>query len=220
MTPNKILGLFGKNNLLLSGLIEIVITIIASSMILSITMEHQSFARCPNGYHISPSGVCEQVIQPSIELPRCPNGYHISPSGVCEQVIQPSNNSPYQNPSAPYQNPSAPYQNPSAPYQNPSAPYQNPSSPYQNPSAPYQNQTSPYLQQPFSQPQQQQQLGQLYNPSQVVACLNNVLAQSIIKAGTLNNNTRGITAGVNSTFMDNATKTLDNCIVPTTTMTR
>jgi hypothetical protein len=185
MTPNKILGLFGKNNLLLSGLIEIVITLIASSMILSITMEHQSFARCPNGYHISPSGVCEQVIQPSIELPRCPNGYHISPSGVCEQVIQPSNNSPYQNPSTPYQ-----------------------------------NQTSPYLQQPFSQPQQQQQLVQLYNPSQVVACLNNVLAQSIIKAGTLNNNTRGITAGVNSTFMDNATKTLDNCIVPTTTMTR
>jgi hypothetical protein len=199
MTPNKILGLFGKNNLLLSGLIEIVITIIASSMILSITMEHQSFARCPNGYHISPSGVCEQVIQPSIELPRCPNGYHISPSGVCEQVIQPSNNSPYQNPSTPYQNPSTPYQNPSTPYQ---------------------NQTSPYLQQPFSQPQQQQQLVQLYNPSQVVACLNNVLAQSIIKAGTLNNNTRGITAGVNSTFMDNATKTLDNCIVPTTTMTR
>jgi hypothetical protein len=37
---------------------------------------------------------------------------------------------------------------------------------------------------------------------------------------TLNNNTRGITAGVNSTFMYNATKTLDNCIVPTTTMTR
>ena len=84
----------------------------------------------------------------------------------------------------------------------------------------YQNQTSPYLQQPFSQPQQQQQLVQLYNPSQVVACLNNVLAQSILKAGILNNNTRGITAGVNSTFMDNATKTLDNCIVPTTTMTR
>ena len=133
MTPNKILGLFGKNNLLLSGLIEIVITIIASSMILSITMEHQSFARCPNGYHISPSGVCEQVIQPSIELPRCPNGYHISPSGVCEQVIQPSNNSPYQNPSSPS--------------------LKSPSSPYQNPSAPYQNQTSPYLQQPFSQPQ-------------------------------------------------------------------
>ena len=78
----------------------------------------------------------------------------------------------------------------------------------------------PSQQQPFSQPQQQQQLVQLYNPNQVVACLNNVLAQSIMKAATLNNNTRGITTGVNSTFMDNATKTLDNCIVPTTTMTR
>ena len=179
MTPNKILGLFGTNSLLLCALIGIVITIIASSILLSITMEqHQSFARCPNGYHISPSGVCEQVIQPSIELPRCPNGYHISPSGVCEQVTPSSNNSPYQ------------------------------------------NQTSTYLQQPLSQPQQQQQLVQLYNPNQVVACLNNVLAQSIIKAGTLNNNTPVTTAGVNSTFMDNATKTLDNCIVPTTTITR
>jgi hypothetical protein len=78
----------------------------------------------------------------------------------------------------------------------------------------------PPQQQPFSQPQQQQQLVQLYNPNQVVACLNNVLAQSILKAATLNNNTRGITTGVNSTFMDNATKTLDNCIVPTTTITR
>ena len=67
---------------------------------------------------------------------------------------------------------------------------------------------------------EQQQLIQLYNPNQVVACLNNVLAQSIIKAGTLNNNTPVTTAVVNSTFMDNATKTLDNCIVPTTTITR
>jgi hypothetical protein len=78
----------------------------------------------------------------------------------------------------------------------------------------------PPQQQPFSQPQQQQQLVQLYNPNQVVACLNNVLAQSIMKAATFDNNTRAITTGVNSTFMDNATKTLDNCIVPTTTMTR
>ena len=154
MTPNEILGVFSKNSLLLSGLIGIVITMITSSMILSITMErHQSFARCPNGYHISPSGVCEQV----------------TPS---------SNNSPYQNP------------------------------------------TSPYQQQPFSQPQQQQQLVELYNPDQAVACLNNVLTHSIIKAGTLHNNTRGITPGVIfSTFIDNATKTLDKCIVPTTTMT-
>jgi len=75
-------------------------------------------------------------------------------------------------------------------------------------------------QQPFSQPQQQQQLVQLYNPNQVVTCLNNVLVQSIIKAGTLHNNTRGIAPGVSSTFIDNATQTLDRCIMPTTTMTR
>jgi hypothetical protein len=77
---------------------------IASSMILSTTMErHQSFARCPNGYHISPSGVCEQVSQPSTELPRCPYGYNRSPSLVCEPVTPSSNNSPYQNPTSPYQ---------------------------------------------------------------------------------------------------------------------
>ncbi|PWU81273.1 MAG: hypothetical protein DLM72_07770 [Candidatus Nitrosopolaris wilkensis] len=180
MTPNKILSLFGKNNLLFSGIVGILITMIASSLLLSITMErHQSSARCPNGYHMSPSGVCEQVIQPPSELPRCPNGYHRSPSLVCEQVT--------------------------------------PSSPYQNPTSPYQNQTSPYQQQ---QPlQQQQQLVQLYNPNQVVACLNNVLTDSIIKASTLHN-TPGIVPGINSTFIDNATKTLDNCIVPSSTITR
>jgi len=104
MARNKIIGAFSKNSLLLCGLMGIVITMIASSMIFSTTMErHQSFARCPNGYHISPSGVCEQVIQPSTELPRCPNGYHRSASLVCEPVTPSSNNSPYQNPSSPYQ---------------------------------------------------------------------------------------------------------------------
>jgi len=104
MARNKIIGAFSKNSLLLSGLIGIVITMIASSIIFCTTMErHQSFARCSNGYHISPSGVCEQVIQPSTELPRCPNGYHRSPSLDCEQVTPSSNNSPYQNPSSPYQ---------------------------------------------------------------------------------------------------------------------
>jgi len=57
------LGLFSKNNLVLSGLIGISITISAASIILSME-QHQSFARYPNGYHISPSGDCEQVIQP------------------------------------------------------------------------------------------------------------------------------------------------------------
>jgi hypothetical protein len=180
MTPYKILGVFRKNSLLLSGLIGIVITMIASSMILSITIDdHQSFARCPNGSHISPSGFCEQVIQPSTGLPRCPNGYHRSPSLDCEPVTPSSNNSPYPNPQ-------------------------------QQPQYPPQAQ--------FSQPQLQQ--GQpLYNPYQVIACLNHVLVYSIVKAGTtpnltLHNNTKGVAPGLNQTFVQNATNTLDSCIIP------
>jgi hypothetical protein len=42
-------------------------------------------ARCPNGYHKSPSGDCEKFI-PHTGLPSCPNGYHRSPDGDCEQV--------------------------------------------------------------------------------------------------------------------------------------
>jgi hypothetical protein len=46
---------------------------------------HQSFARCPNGSHKSPSGECEAVTSHQ-GLPRCPNGYHRSPNGSCEAV--------------------------------------------------------------------------------------------------------------------------------------
>ena len=42
-------------------------------------------ARCPNGYHKSPSGDCEKVTH-SGGLPRCPDGYHRSPDGDCEIV--------------------------------------------------------------------------------------------------------------------------------------
>jgi hypothetical protein len=42
-------------------------------------------ARCPNGYHKSPSGDCEPVLHHG-GLPRCPNGYHRSPDGDCESV--------------------------------------------------------------------------------------------------------------------------------------
>ena len=42
-------------------------------------------ARCPNGYHKSPSGDCEKVTH-SGGLPRCPNGFHRSPDGDCERV--------------------------------------------------------------------------------------------------------------------------------------
>lgn len=42
-------------------------------------------ARCPNGYHKSPSGDCE-IVSHSGGLPRCPDGYHRSPDGDCEGV--------------------------------------------------------------------------------------------------------------------------------------
>src|SRR5690349_10496595 len=73
-------------------------------------------------------------------------------------------------------------------------------------------------QQPLLQPQLQQ--GQpLYNPIQVVACLNHVLVDSIVKAGTtpnwtLHNNSKGVAPELNQTFIQNATQTLDSCIVP------
>jgi hypothetical protein len=46
-------------------------------------------ARCPNGYHKSPSGDCEPVLHHG-GLPRCPNGYHRSPDGDCERVSRSS----------------------------------------------------------------------------------------------------------------------------------
>ena len=84
-----------------------------------------------------------------------------------------------------------------------------------NPSIPQQQVPQ---QQPSLQPQLQQ--GQpLYNPNQVVACLNHVLIDSIVKAGTtpdltLHNNTKGSMPALNQTFIQNATQTLDSCIVP------
>jgi hypothetical protein len=42
-------------------------------------------ARCPNGFHKSPSGDCEKVIDTK-GMPRCENGYHRSPDGDCERV--------------------------------------------------------------------------------------------------------------------------------------
>jgi hypothetical protein len=42
-------------------------------------------ARCPNGYHKSPSGDCEKVTDTK-GMPRCPDGYHRSPDGDCERV--------------------------------------------------------------------------------------------------------------------------------------
>jgi hypothetical protein len=53
-------------------------------------------ARCPNGYHKSPSGDCESVLHHG-GLPRCPNGYHRSPDGDCERVSGSSGASSHKN---------------------------------------------------------------------------------------------------------------------------
>jgi hypothetical protein len=58
------------------------ITISLSFLLLPI---QEVSARCPNGYHKSPSGDCEKVTDTK-GMPRCPNGYHRSPSGDCERV--------------------------------------------------------------------------------------------------------------------------------------
>jgi hypothetical protein len=186
MSSNRILGVFSKNSLLLCGLIGIVITMIASSMILSTTMErHQSFARCQNGYHISPSGVCEQVIQPSTELPRCPNGYHRSPSLDCEQVTSSSINSPYQNPSSPYQ-------------QQPQYPQQP-----QQFSQPQSQQAVPLYNEP-------QVMACLHK-----SLADSIVKAGITGALTLHNSTNGtVTAVTNETFLTSATNSLDACIIP------
>jgi len=42
-------------------------------------------AKCPDGYHLSPSGDCEKVTHFG-GLLKCPNGYHRSPNGDCEKV--------------------------------------------------------------------------------------------------------------------------------------
>lgn len=62
-----------------------IISVISISLIMPNTM--YVLARCPNGYHKSPSGDCEKFIphKPN-SLPRCPNGYHRSPDGDCEAV--------------------------------------------------------------------------------------------------------------------------------------
>ena len=73
------------------------------------------------------------------------------------------------------------------------------------------------------QAQLQPQLRQgqpLYNANQVIACLNYVLVESIVRAGTngslthRNYTNSTITARLNETFINNATNTLDSCIIP------
>ena len=55
------------------------------SLVFTISHSPEADARCPNGYHKSPSGDCEKVTDTE-GLPRCPDGYHRSPDGDCERV--------------------------------------------------------------------------------------------------------------------------------------
>ena len=71
--------------------VVIIVTTFILSLSLFITLwtfsiDFSSYARCPNGYHKSPSGDCEKVVKSSTKLPRCPNGFHRSPDGDCECV--------------------------------------------------------------------------------------------------------------------------------------
>lgn len=63
----------------------ILITIIGYFTIFSYLPVPEIFARCPDGYHKSPSGDCEKVINTK-GMPRCPDGYNRSPDGDCEKV--------------------------------------------------------------------------------------------------------------------------------------
>jgi hypothetical protein len=54
-------------------------------------LPQQADGRCPNGYHKSPSGDCEQVVPHEGILPRCPNGFHRSPDGDCERIADNNN---------------------------------------------------------------------------------------------------------------------------------
>lgn len=147
--------------------------------------QHQAYARCLNGTHMAPDGNCELVTSNG-GLPRCPDGYHRSPSGICE---------PFNNfiPGSPYQQPQIPQQLP----------------PQQQ--SPVQQQPSPQL-----PPQQGQPL---YNPNQVIACLNRVLVDKMVTVSStpnllLLNNNRDVGPELNQTFVQNATNTLDSCIMP------
>jgi endonuclease YncB( thermonuclease family) len=70
--------------------------LVASSLsiiLLSIEPHEAVFARCPNGYHVSPSGDCEKVVDLTDNLPICPDGSHRSPDGDCEKVTVSSSSS-------------------------------------------------------------------------------------------------------------------------------
>jgi hypothetical protein len=67
------------------SIICVSIFLVSSAASPIMTIQHQAFARCPNGTHKSPSGDCEAVVSHE-GLSRCPNGFHRSPGGNCEEV--------------------------------------------------------------------------------------------------------------------------------------
>ena len=63
----------------------LLIMLVVSSFLSYPENNQDSFGRCPNGTHKSPSGDCEKVTD-NKGKPRCPDGYHRSPDGDCERV--------------------------------------------------------------------------------------------------------------------------------------
>jgi hypothetical protein len=74
--------------------ITISLSLLISIVIIFFAHVPMAEARCPSGYHKSPSGDCEKVVPHVGKLPRCPNGYHRSPDGDCERVSDGSSSSP------------------------------------------------------------------------------------------------------------------------------
>ena len=70
---------------MVSRLMILCISPLLLSLVPTFLNPHSVDARCPNGYHRSPSGDCEKVTH-SDGLPRCPDGCHRSPDGDCERV--------------------------------------------------------------------------------------------------------------------------------------
>ena len=79
------------NNKIILRFLLFAILLPSSLIIVILNVVSHIEARCPNGYHKSPSGDCEKVTDNKGKS-GCPNGYHRSPGGICEQVTSLGNN--------------------------------------------------------------------------------------------------------------------------------
>ena len=126
------------------------------------------------------------------------------------QIQQTMQSAPFSNPFASQSQ--APNQQQPLQQPQPQQQFPNQQQPLQQPQP--QQQYPPQLQNQFRQPQMQSQLqpqqgqgmGILMNESQVISCLHRVLSDSIVKAHSTKQN--------ETTFINNATSTLDSCILP------